>query len=576
MGHDPTESHGNLFPIFLLGLIQFFLTPITVFRVGSWLSEVFWGDKEKSQAAAAAGAVTPTDASSEWGKAAAAHAARNRPTVKRRVQGLFKGFNLYLVIFWGVSGLLVAYISLTSVEEPEVFDPYAVLNVPVGADAATVKRAYRTLSLQYHPDKNPDPEATKFFTESITPAYKALTDEVARANYEKYGHPDGKQPVKLGVALPSWMFGSDGSGPIVLCCLVAFGILLPLGFAVIVLLRMNKYTGSGGILRQTQYYLMSEFKPLMTLSRVPKVLSVAAEYIQMPYARGHEEGVRKLLTILRSEYDNKDPKFLKRHPAIIKAHMLLLAQACRQTDQVDPALQADMKKVLSFVPTLMEESLKIALGPVNNLGYCFMRPALSFLEFSQCFTQAVAPSARKTAGGSDKVGQSGDSLVSLLQLPHVDERIATLLNRKKCRSLSDLLAIRGAGARAEVLKVAGLTEGAVADVEAHLKFVPRAEVFTASVETEGEDAVAEFDVVTCTVNLKMARGALPAEKDEGKEGDEGGDSAAVITRAGAGGGGGGFVVTSKEDLPPLPFCQHCERKEGWWIFVTDPASNYTL
>lgn len=48
-----------------------------------------------------------------------------------------------------------------------------MLNVPVGADASTVKKAYLRLSLQYHPDKNPDPDATKFWTESITPAYKA-------------------------------------------------------------------------------------------------------------------------------------------------------------------------------------------------------------------------------------------------------------------------------------------------------------------------------------------------------------------------------------------------------------------
>ena len=60
----------------------------------------------------------------------------------------------------------------------------------------------------------PYPGANKFFIESITPAYKTLTDETARMNYEKYGHPDGKQSVKLGVALPSWMFGGNGTvGP---------------------------------------------------------------------------------------------------------------------------------------------------------------------------------------------------------------------------------------------------------------------------------------------------------------------------------------------------------------------------
>ena len=47
--------------------------------------------------------------------------------------------------------ILVAYIALTTEELVKVFDPYAVLQIPVGADAAAIKRAYRTLSLQYHP-----------------------------------------------------------------------------------------------------------------------------------------------------------------------------------------------------------------------------------------------------------------------------------------------------------------------------------------------------------------------------------------------------------------------------------------
>ena len=38
-----------------------------------------------------------------------------------------------------------------------------------------MKKAYRQLSLIYHPDKNPDPAAATYFAESITKAYKALT-----------------------------------------------------------------------------------------------------------------------------------------------------------------------------------------------------------------------------------------------------------------------------------------------------------------------------------------------------------------------------------------------------------------
>ena len=46
---------------------------------------------------------------------------------------------------------------------------------------------------RYHPDKNPDPTAAVYFAEHITKAYKALSDEDARKNYEKHGHPDGPQ-----------------------------------------------------------------------------------------------------------------------------------------------------------------------------------------------------------------------------------------------------------------------------------------------------------------------------------------------------------------------------------------------
>ena len=149
---DPTDAHGNLFPIFLLSLIQFFLVPITLWRVGSWAIDAAYGDKEKKGAAASAVAA-PTDVSSEWGKAAAARAARNRPTAARRLRALFSGANLWLLAFWAVSAALAAYIAFSQVEEAEHFDPYKVLNVPVGADASVIKKAYRALSLQYHPDK---------------------------------------------------------------------------------------------------------------------------------------------------------------------------------------------------------------------------------------------------------------------------------------------------------------------------------------------------------------------------------------------------------------------------------------
>lgn len=45
------------------------------------------------------------------------------------------------------------------------------------------------------------PEAHKYFVEFISKAYQALTDPVSRENYEKYGHPDGRQVIWTSVIL---------------------------------------------------------------------------------------------------------------------------------------------------------------------------------------------------------------------------------------------------------------------------------------------------------------------------------------------------------------------------------------
>lgn len=67
-------------------------------------------------------------------------------------------------------------------------DYYEVLGVDRSIDEAALKKAYRKLALQFHPDRNPDnPEAEAKFKE-VSEAYSVLSDAGKRARYDQFGH----------------------------------------------------------------------------------------------------------------------------------------------------------------------------------------------------------------------------------------------------------------------------------------------------------------------------------------------------------------------------------------------------
>ena len=69
----------------------------------------------------------------------------------------------------------------------EYKDYYQILGVEKKASQAEVKKAYRKLALEYHPDRNPgDSQAEDKFKE-INEAYQVLGDEDKRAKYDQLG-----------------------------------------------------------------------------------------------------------------------------------------------------------------------------------------------------------------------------------------------------------------------------------------------------------------------------------------------------------------------------------------------------
>jgi molecular chaperone DnaJ len=67
-------------------------------------------------------------------------------------------------------------------------DYYKTLGVDRSADAGEIKKAYRKLAMQYHPDRNPDnAEAEQKFKE-VSLAYEILKDAEKRKAYDRFGH----------------------------------------------------------------------------------------------------------------------------------------------------------------------------------------------------------------------------------------------------------------------------------------------------------------------------------------------------------------------------------------------------
>ncbi|KAL6291575.1 hypothetical protein ACE6H2_009085 [Prunus campanulata] len=486
-----SEENSALFPIFILTIMALPLVPYTITKLCRAASK-----KTKSIHCQCSECF---------------RSGKYRRSIFKRISNFSTWSNLTLVLLWVIMIVLVYYIKNMS-REIQVFEPFSILGLEPSASDSEIKKAYRRLSIQYHPDKNPDPEAHNYFVEFISKAYQALTDPVSRENFEKYGHPDGRQGFQMGIALPQFLLHIDGaSGGILLLWIVGVCILLPLVIAVVYLSRSAKYTGNY-VMHQTlstYYYFM---KPSLAPSKVMDVFIKAAEYTEIPVRRTDNEPLQKLFMLVRSELNldlknikQEQAKFWKQHPALVKTELLIQAQLTRESASLSPSLQGDFRRVLELAPRLLEELMKMAVMPRNAQGQGWLRPAIGVVELSQCIIQAVPLSARKATGGYS------EGIAPFLQLPHFSEAVIKKIARKKLRVLQELqdMSLQD---RAELLsQTAGFSSNEVQDVEMVLETMPSISI-EVKCETEGEEGIQEGDIVTvhAWVTLKRANGLIGA------------------------------------------------------------------
>ncbi|KAJ2454590.1 secretory subunit [Coemansia sp. RSA 2336] len=391
-----------------------------------------------------------------------------------------------IAVGWVLIFLLSYKVKTTEVKEAKMWDPYEILGIDNGESEEVITRAYRKLSLKWHPDKvgqDMKEKAGEMMAE-INRAHKTLTNPEARENYEKYGNPDGMQTQSMGIALPKLLVEAHTSPFVLMLYGLVFGFVMP--FYVGRWWYNSTRYQKDHILNPTMSTFFKNIREHISQRNLIELLTAASEFAEddLKYRPSEEaalkslvEKIRRVSQVYANDVFSISKKFTSKDAW--KANILLHAHFFRV--KIDDAELADQQQqVVVTALTLVHRGL-LQISTTHNWFTC----SILLMNISQMLVQGVycydAP---------------------LIQLPGITwQNQPQIFKEKKLYSVHQLMRLPAAEQR-QALSVLGDKQFEEAIHVA--KAIPRLEIARVLLTVVGDKVITPASIVTLIVKVRIA------------------------------------------------------------------------
>lgn len=467
--------------------------------------------------------------------------------IKRNLKKKEYNFTRYLIlgIGWGIFAVVVFRATTMEIQEETQWNPWEILGVNEGIEKSGIKKAFRALSLKFHPDKvssEEKEEAEKKFVD-ISKAYKILTDEEAKKKFDETGNPDGTETYKLGLALPKWLVEKDNNMLVLFLYALIFGLGLP--FAVSRWWSQATQLNLNKILNSTMAVFYRDLKENSVFRAVLETLTKADEFSTLITVEETDaEELDKLVLEIHKALDGKTFERFDRKKNISKLQdkvcILLVAYLARVTPSSEK-LREEQALVAVESAKLVNGLLQIAVSR-SWLNMAFM-----ILDLSQMIYQA------------QYYKQS-----PIYQLPYIDAEILKHFDTKKRKisTIKEYLALAEAE-QSSLLRSLSSEKFQILNTVA--KKYPLLKINKAKFAVIGEPIIIPNALVTLIVELKLLEEYEPDTILDTSDSNGTNEEDEPINKE-------WWASNRTSKLAHTPYFPE-DKRGTWWVILCDEKSN---